>query len=84
MGEIKHGSRNCLSYIFDTLVKNNVFLSHNKFNSHKEYSIEFFAIINPKVTLRENMRERIQDHLMFIDIDDDDTKNPMEKAYENN
>ena len=30
------------------------------------------------------MRERIQDHLMFIDIDDDDTKNPMEKAYENN
>ena len=51
--KLSHGSRNCLSNIFDTLVKNDGFLSHNKFKYHKEYSICFSTNINPKVTLRE-------------------------------
>ena len=72
--EIKYGSRNCLSNIFDTLVKNNTFLSHRKSNCHKEYSIGFFANINSKGILKESMHECVQDHLMFIDIDDEDKK----------
>ena len=28
------------------------------------------------------MRERIQENLIFIDIDDEDTKDLMEKVYE--
>ena len=36
LGELKHGSRYCMSNIFDTLVIKNAFLLHKQFNSHKE------------------------------------------------
>ena len=77
LGELKHGSRYCMSNIFDTLVKNNAFLSHKKFNSHKEHSIGFFLEVNPKITLRNEMRNRIQDQLMWIDLEDNETKKIM-------
>ena len=35
LGKLKHGSRYCMSNIFDTLVKNNAFLSHKKVNLDK-------------------------------------------------
>ena len=61
-------------------MKNNTFLSHRKFQCHKEYSVGFFANVNTKVTIRENTREHIQEHLIFIDIDDDDIKDLTEKC----
>lgn len=63
--------------IFDTLVKDNAFLSHKKFNSYKERSIGFFLEVNPKVTLRNETRNRIQDKLMWIDLEDNETKKIM-------
>ena len=36
IADLKYGKKNGMSNIFDTLVKNNAFLSHKKFNSHKE------------------------------------------------
>ena len=60
--------------IFDTLKKNNALLHHEKFKSHKEHSLGVFVDINPRVTLRETLRRRIQYQLMWIDLDDDDCK----------
>ena len=45
----------------------------NKFGTHKEHSIGFFTNINPKVTLRDNLRTTIQDLLMFIDLNDEES-----------
>ena len=73
LGEIKYGNRQQLSNIFDTLVTNNTYLNLNKFSTHKEHSIGFFTIINPKVTLRDNFRNEIQNELMWIDLDDEES-----------
>ena len=73
LGEIKYGNRQQLSNIFDTLVSNNAFLNLNKFSTHKEHSIGFFTNINPKVTLRDNFRNEIQNELMWIDLDDEES-----------
>ena len=37
--------------------------------SHKEYSLISFIDINPKTTFRENLRNRIQDQLMWMGLD---------------
>ena len=74
LGELKHGNNTHLENIFDTLKKNNAFLRHEKFKSHKEHSLGFFVDINPRVTLRETLRRRIQDQLMWIDLEDEDCK----------
>ena len=55
--------------IFYTLVKNDAFLSHNKFQYHKVHSLGFFVEINPRVIVRETLRRRIHDQLMLINID---------------
>ena len=73
LGEIKYGNRQQLSNIFDTLVTNNAFLNLNKFCTHKEHSIIFFTHINLKVTLRDNFRNEIQNELMWIDLDDEES-----------
>ena len=62
--DLKHGTNSDMTNIFSTLVENGGFLKHQKFHSYKEYAISFFAQINPKVTLRDKLRERIQDVLM--------------------
>ena len=61
LGDIKYGNKQQLSNIFDTLVTNNSYLSLNKFYTHKEHFIRLFTHINPKVTLRDNFRNEIQD-----------------------
>ena len=53
---VKYGNKQQLSNIFDT-----------KFRSHKEHSIGFFANTNPRVILRDTLRNDIQDELMWID-----------------
>ena len=73
LGEIKYNNRQQLSNIFDTLVSNNAYLNLNKFCTHKEHSIGFFTHINPKVTLRDNFRNKIQNELMWINLDDEES-----------
>ena len=65
-----------MSNIFETLVNNNTFLSHDKFQSHKEHAIGFFVNLSPRITLRDTLREKIQHTLMWIDLDDEISK-PM-------
>ena len=73
LGDIKYGKRQQLSNILDTLVTNNAYLDLNKFSTHKEHSIRFFTHMNPNVTLRDNFRNKIQDELMWIDLDDEES-----------
>ena len=56
--------------MFDALVNNSTFLSHDKFKSHKEHAIRFFVDISLRITLRYTLREKIQDALIWIDLDD--------------
>ena len=74
MSDLKHGTNSDMTNIFFTLVENGGFLKHQKFHSYKEYAISFFAQINPKVTLRDKLRERIHNFLMWIDIKDEQSK----------
>ena len=67
LGDIKHGNRQQLSIIYDALVSNNAYLNLNKFSKHIEHSIGFFTQINPKVTLRDNFRNKNKDEVMWID-----------------
>ena len=59
-----------LSNIFKTLVDNNAFFNNNKITHHREHAVDFFADINPKITLRDNLRQTVQDHLASMNIDD--------------
>ena len=52
-------------HILKKLFKTNV-----KFQSHKEHAISFFVNTNPRVTLRDNIYEKLQEVLMWIDIED--------------
>ena len=83
LGEIKYGNRQQLSNIFDTLVSNNAYLNLNKFCTHKEYSIGFFTHINPKATLCDNFRNEIQNELMWIDLDDEESTPLIHKIKDN-
>ena len=64
VSDLKHGNNSDMTNIFSILVENGGFLKHQKFQSHKEHAIGFFVQISPKVTLRDKLRERIQDVLM--------------------
>ena len=54
-----------MSNIFDTLVANSAFLKHKKFKSHKEC-----------ITLRDTLHDTIQEVLMLIDLENEESK-PM-------
>ena len=60
--------------IFDTLRSNFAFLRMRKYCSQTEASIGFFLGINPKLTLRKALKEKIDDIITCLDLDDDDTK----------
>ena len=70
IAELKYGNNKEMTNIFDTLIANGAYLTHNKFQSHKEHAIGFFVNINPRVTLRDELRARLQEVLMWIDIED--------------
>ena len=59
---------------FDTLRRNSAFLRIRKYDSQTEVNIGFFLGINPKLTLRKARKEKIDDIITWIDLDDDDTK----------
>ena len=75
--KLKNRTNNNMTNIFSTLVENGGFLKHQKFHSHKEHAIGFFAQINPKVKLSDKLRERIQDVLMWINIEDEQSKDML-------
>ena len=81
--KIKYENRQHLSNMFDTLIINNAFLNLNKFCTHKEHSIGFFTHINPKVTLRDNFRNEIQNKLMWIDLDDEESAPLIHQVKDN-
>ena len=66
-----------------TLVENEGFLKHPKFQSHKENAIGFFVQTSPKVILRDKLRERIQDVLMWIEIEDEQSKDMLVDIKDN-
>ena len=84
LGDLKHVNNTHMENIFNTLKKNNAFLRHEKFKSHKEHSLGFFLDINPRVTLRKLLRRIIQDQLMWIDLDDKDCKQMIHQEIDTN
>ena len=51
-----------------------------KYDSQTETSIGFFLGINPKLTLRKALKEKIDDIITWLDLDDDDTKLLMKES----
>ena len=75
ISQLKYGSfANDNKGIFDTLRSNSVFLRMRKDDSQTDASIGFFLGINPKLTLRKPLKEKIDDIITWLDLDDDDTK----------
>ena len=48
-----------------------------KYNSQKEASIWFFLGVNPKLTLRKALKQKIDEIYLWFDLDDEDTKKLM-------
>ena len=70
---IKYRNRQKFSNIIDILVTNSAYLTLNKFRTHEEHSIGFFVHINPKVNVRDDFRNAIQDELKWIDLNDEES-----------
>lgn len=67
----------CLTFL---IVDNTVFPYHNKFQSHKEHSIRFFAKITYRITLRDTLRASLQKLLMRIDPEDEEVTPVLRKV----
>ena len=48
-----------------------------KYNSQKEASIGFFLGVNPKLTLRKALKQKIDEICLWLDFNDEDTKKLM-------
>ena len=48
-----------------------------KYNSQQEASMGFLLVINPKLTLRKALKQKIDDICLWLDLDDEDTKKLM-------
>ena len=55
-----------------------------KYNSQKEARIRFFLEINPKLTLRKALKQRIDEIYIWLDLDDEDTKHLLKETTLNN
>ena len=60
--------------IIEILCENLAYLKIEKYNSQQEVSIGFFLGINPKLTLRKALKQRIDEICLWVDFDDEDTK----------
>ena len=83
VSDLKNGNNSDMTNIFSNIVENGGFLKHQKIQSHEEHAIMFFVQISPKVILREKLREKIQDVLMWIDIEDEQTKDTLVDIKDN-
>ena len=81
ISQLKYGSMaNGNKGIFDTLRSNSAFLRMRKYGSQTEASIGFFLGINPKLTLRKALKDKIDHIITWLDLDDDDTKLLMKES----
>ena len=55
-----------------------------KYNYQKEVSIGFFLGINPKLTLRKVLKQRIDETCILLDLDDEDTKKLIKEISSDN
>ena len=75
LSQLKHGSRyNSTNEIIETLRENLAYLKMEKYNSQNEASIGFFLGINPNLTLRKALKQRIDEICLWLDIEDKDWK----------
>ena len=75
ISQLKYGSKyDGTTGIFETLRENLAFIKLKKFQSLTEASIGFFLGINPKLTLRNVLKKKIDNICTWLDLDDDDTK----------
>ena len=45
-----------------------------KYNSQKKAGIEYFLGVNPKLTLRKALKQKVDEICLWLDLDDEDTK----------
>ena len=75
ISQLKYGSKyDGTTGIFETLRENLAFIKLQNFQSLTEASIGFFLGINPKLTLRNVLKQKIDNICTWLDLDDDDTK----------
>ena len=83
--QLKHGSRyNFTNGIIKTLRENLAYLKMEKYNSQKEAIIGFFLGINPKLTLRKALKQRIDKSYLWLDLDDEDSKQLIKETFSDN
>ena len=75
ISQLKYGSKyDGTTGIFETLRENLAFIKLQKFHSLTEASIGFLLGINPKLTLRNVLKKKIDEICTWLDLDDDNTK----------
>ena len=85
LSQIKYGSSyNNSGGIIETLRKNLAFLKMEKYNSEKGVSIGLFLGINPKLTLRKALKQKIDEIFLWLDLDDEDIKKLIKETTTNN
>ena len=85
LSQLKHGSRyNSTNGTIKTLRENLAYLKMEKYNSQKEASIGFVLGINPKLTLRKALKQRIDEICLWLDLDDEDTKHLIKETFSDN
>ena len=74
LSQLKHGSRyNSTNGIIETLREILGYLKIEKYNSQKKQVLDFLGI-NPKLTLRKALKQRIDEIRLWLDLDNEDTK----------
>ena len=85
VSQLKYGSKyDGITGIFDTLRENLAFIKIQTFHSLTEASIRFFLGINPKLTLRNVLKKKIDEIFTWLDLDDEDTKELTETNPDEN
>ena len=68
LSQIKYGSKyNTSGEIIETLRANLAFLKMEKYNSQQEASIGLFLGVNPKLTLRKALKQKIDEIYLWLD-----------------
>ena len=85
LSQLNYGPRyNSTNGIIKNLRENLAHLKVEKYNSQKERSIGFSLGINPKLTLRRVLKQRIDKIYIWLDLDDEDTKRLLKKPSSDN
>ena len=54
------------------LLKNNLYMKYENFNTHKENSIGWLKYVNLVISLQRATREKISDTLMLVHLNDEE------------